>query len=324
MPAELDLARLPPMRPPGPEVYRQKFLTGNLPRVWAIASNGAFGGAWGGRTIATARAAALASCARKGGTDCAPFAEDLDLVGPAAAPAARAPAAPVLAMDHAAFLADARFFWFGPPAARGVIVWGHGYGGYADDERGFQPPAFLRPLNNAGFDVLRFDRDPQWDGDADTTEQWLRTGLAALRTRGWRMIVAGGQSRGGWNALQLLDSPGSAEAIITTSAARFGRDAGNQILKGETMLWTLADRVPRQTTRLAYLQFKDDPFGGDEDKRARTVREMIGPKIGGLLLIDQPEGFSGHMGAYAAGFADRFAACILRFVTEPAPPQTCE
>jgi hypothetical protein len=324
-PAILDLASLPPMRPPGADLYRRHFLIAYTPRVWAVGSNGAYAGVYGGKDLATVRDKALAGCAAKGGTECAIYAQDLEVVwhgrvgtAPAAPPGA------VFAEDHAAFLPDTRFLWYGPQAARGVIVWGHGYGGALDDERGFTPPAFLRPLNNAGFDVLRFDRDPAWDSDADTTEGWLRAGLRALRQKGWRMIVAGGQSRGGWNALQLLLEPGDADVIITTSAGRFGRDPGNLILKGETMLWELANRVPKQSTRLAFLQFKDDPFAGDEDKRAGRIRDMVGPKIGALLLIDRPEGFTGHMGGYPFGFAERFGDCILRFVTEPRPAGACE
>ena len=242
--AILDTIHLPLMRSPGAEVYRDRFLIGGLPRAWAIASDGSNGGQWGSGTLEKVREAALKSCAAKGGTDCAIYAENLDVVWRGRPATEAAPPASLVSDRGYAFVPDARFFWHGPRVARGVIVWGHGYGGPNDDECGYQPPSFLRPLNNAGFDVVRFDRDPGWDHDVDRVVGWLRGGLGELRRMGWRIVVAGGQSRGGWNALEMLRSPGSADAIITTSAGPgTGTDPGSQILKGETMLYSLASDV---------------------------------------------------------------------------------
>lgn len=322
--AILDLGHLPPMKPSGPEGYRDRFLMGNLPRAWAIASDGSQGGQWGAGTIEKAREAALKSCAGKGGTDCAIYAENLDVVWRGRVPAARPAPATLIADRGYAFVPDARFFWRGARMARGVVVWGHGYGGAYDDERGRQPPAFLRALNNAGFDVVRFDRDPNWDQDIEQVAGWLRAGLVELRRQGWRVVVAGGQSRGGWTSLEMLRTPGVADAVVTTSAAASGQDPGNQILRGETMMYSLLSDVPKQPTRVVYIQFKEDPFGGDEDKRARRMREMVGPNVGALLLIDRPDGFKGHMGAFATGFAEKFGACIARFVMGASQSTLCD
>ena len=179
-------------------------------------------------------------------------------------------------------------------------------------------------LNNAGFDVVRFDRDPGWDHDIDQVAQWLRGGLAELRRQGWRVVVAGGQSRGGWSSLELLRTPGIADAIITTSAAASGQDAGTQILRGETMLYSLLSELPKQATRVVYIRFMDDPFAGDEEKRARRMREMVAPNVGALLLIDRPDGFSGHGGAYRPGSAEKFGVGIARFVMEASRPARCD
>ncbi len=68
------------MKPSGLEVYRDRFLMANLPRAWAIASDGSAGGQGAGGTIEKTREAALKSCVDKGGTDCAIYAENLDVV----------------------------------------------------------------------------------------------------------------------------------------------------------------------------------------------------------------------------------------------------
>jgi len=41
--------------------------------------------------------------------------------------------------------------------------------------------------------------------------------------------------------------------------------------------------------------------------------ERLRGRLGGLLILDQPEGFSGHYGGTTALFATRYAQCLLRF-----------
>ena len=51
--------------------------------------------------------------------------------------------------------------------------------------------------------------------------------------------------------------------------------------------------------------------------------ERLRPRLGALLLIDRPEGFSGHFGGNTALFASRYGACLVRFVVDPKPPAAC-
>src|SRR5208337_3231457 len=97
-------------------------------------------------------------------------------------------------------------------------VWGHGKAPGGQDLSADQPQSYVRAFNNAGFDVVRFARAPATDY-ADSAEGWLREALPKLRARGWRMLVVGGQSRGGWNSLQMLDTPGLADAVVAVSPA---------------------------------------------------------------------------------------------------------
>ncbi len=153
----------------------------------------------GTASIEATRERALDSCTRKGASDCRLYAENLTVSGGdhASSSPAIAPATLITGSGYA-FVPDDRFLWYEASAATGIIVWGHGYAG--DDERGSQPPAFLRTLNNDGYSVVRFDREPGEDIWVDRQTQHLRDGLIELRRRGWKRIVAGGQSRGGWNA----------------------------------------------------------------------------------------------------------------------------
>lgn len=316
----LDLALLPPMKPGGAAAYRDRFLLGNLPRAMAIASNGAFGARWDAPSLEAAKDTALKNCASNGGTDCAIYAENLDVVWKGRAAPERVVPGALLTGQHFAFVPDARYFWLPPQSARGVLVWAHGKGD--GDARGLQPQPFVRAFNNAGFDVVRFDRDPRFD-EKDDAADWLRGGLADLRKAGFRFVIAAGQSRGAWNVLQVLDKPGLADAVIAMSPAAQGADSpGWQIIEGETALWRVTNAADAPAARVVVAQFRGDPFYAEGDKRA-ALFERLRSRVGKLLLIDRPEGFEGHFGAASSQFAERYGACLLRFVTDPAPPPGC-
>jgi hypothetical protein len=319
----LDLGALPLLDPAGRQVYAQRFVLGNLPRVFAIAANGKYGAQWGAGSVEEMRDAALASCSAKGGTACAVYAEDLDVVWKGRKPAPR-PRPPGLLVGDGryGFIPDPRFFWLGPQAAAGVVVFAHGYSQSGGDPRGAQPPPYLRAFNNAGFDVVRFDRDPAWDVRRDEVADWLRAGLAELRRRGWRRIVAAGQSRGAWNILQGLDTPGIADTAIAVSPAASGLDAGRQILLGNTALWTITGDARAATTRVAFVQFLDDPYYTDAERRVDTIGRLR-DRVADLLVIDRPDGITGHSGGNTSVFAERFGACLLRFATAPRPQAAC-
>lgn len=324
-PAVLDLAALPPLTPAGRESYEQHFLLGNLPRAFAISSNGLHGGRWGARSAEEARSAALKSCADKGGTNCAIYAEDLDVVWPGRPHIARArPPGPLLAGEGWGFEPDDRYFWQGPAAARGVVVYAHGYSGSAHEVQsgGLQPPPYIRAFNNAGFDVVRFAREWSHDARKDEMAQHLRDGLRDLRRRGWKAVVAAGQSRGAWNTLQALDTPDIADAAIVVSPAANGTDFGSQALLGNPALWIIVHDVPATRTRVAFVQFRDDPYYSSGDQRVSTLRGLQG-KAAALLIIDRPEGLIGHGGGGTAAFAERYGGCLLRFATAPVPPTGC-
>ncbi len=296
------------------------FLLMNLPRAFALAADGKFGWHGGSGTIEAVRAQALQSCADKGGVGCAVYAEDLRVVWAGRAPGELAAVpGPLIQTGEYAFVPDPRFIWHGPRAARGVYVWGHGKAYGAQDLRGLQPPPYVRAFNNAGFDVVRFDREPSGDY-ANAAETWLRQGLVTLRRQGWRQVIVGGQSRGAWNSLQMLDTPGLADAVIAISPANFGGPSGSDN-GGELYGITHAAAAP--AARVAVAQFKGDIYVTDLDRRAGQLRDALPPRVAAFLLIDQPPGITGHGGGNSAAFALRYADCLLHFVIDPTPPSSC-
>ena len=143
-----------------------------------------------------------------------------------------------------------------------------------------------------------------------------------MRKRGYRRIVVGGQSRGGWNSLQMLTHPGLADAVIAVSpSAHSERGASNLIAQYDDLRRIFDDALP-QPTRVAFIQFEADPYASDLAARASLV-ERQRPKLGGLLVIDRPSGFTGHYGGNTAKFALSYGDCLRHFVLDSDAPKAC-
>lgn len=313
----LDVAAVPYVQEVGRASY-QAFLLMNEPRAFAVGPHGGYGWQTGG-TIETARAKALESCARKDDTACEIYAEDLQVVWHGRAPVALAvPPSPLVQTRDFALVPDARFIWHGPQAARGVFVWGHGVkSGF--DYRGLQPQSHVRAFNNAGFDIVRFDRAPFADQYADDAADFLRGGLARLRRDGWRMVVVGGQSRGAWNSLQMLDTAGLADAVVAISPASFNGTHARQAAD----LHRILAAATGPSVRVVVVQFEGDVYVQDFAERAADLNGTLRGRVGSVLVIDRPPGLTGHGAGESGAFARGYGPCILRFVTAPVPPADC-
>jgi hypothetical protein len=317
----LDVGAVPGLDMQGRTEYA-RFLIANLPRAFAVSTNGRAGWAGPAPSLDVARSVALQRCSLVGGAGCAVYAENLDVLWQGRAPQTKAPPGPLVGTGNYAFVPDDRFFWRGPAAAAGVYVWSHGKGPAWDtDNRGLQPQAHVRPFNNAGYDVVRFDRAPLAD-DPNRATAWLAEGLAMLRAMGYRRIVAGGESRGGWTSLQMIDAGGAADVVIAVSPAAHGLGGSGLHLAQEDDLDRILREANAPALRLAVVQFAADPYALDPDDRAAALK-ALGPRLGALLLLDRPAGFVGHAAASTEGFAERYGACLLRFASDPSPPAAC-
>ncbi len=314
----LDAPAVPGVDAPGRAAYAEWLLT-NTPRVFAIGSNGRTGWYSGGKLLEDARGRAVQLCTDHGGTACRAYAEDLAVVWPGREWRPAPAPGPLVDTINYGFVPDERFLWHGPAAARGVVVWSHGQGGRDVDSRGLQPPPLLRPFNDAGFDVVRFDRAPMVDNPVRAAG-WLRDELAVLRRSGYRSIVAAGQSRGAWTSLQVLDTPGLADVVLALSPAAHGSGGSTNLTAQDDDLRALvADAAPSRT-RVAVAQFSADPFMSDAEIRAQLIRRLQG-REGALLLIDRPAGFSGHFAGVGSAFGRAFGACLLQFAMGAVCPQ---
>ncbi len=299
----LDVKAVPRLSEAGRVDYA-RFLGTNLPRAFAVGGVSAFGWFGGKGTAEVVQKAALDGCAAQGATDCRLYATDLTVVGQPPLPG---PPPAIVSTWNYSVEPDARYFWHGPAAAAGVYVWAHGSGA----PHGTQPQPHVRAFNNAGYDVIRFDREANAD-ERVRAGGWLADALRDLRGRGYRRVVVGGQSRGAWNGLMMLGTASLADVVIAVSPAAHGSGGSTNLsAQFDDLRALVADARPSRT-RVAFVQFARDAFAGDPVGR-RALIDRLRPSVGGLLVIDQPPGIEGHGGGNTALFGEQFGACLLRF-----------
>lgn len=312
MPAALSLSQVD-------RASVERFLRMPVPRVLALGPNGAVDWHSRGGTAEETERRALENCQRRtNGVPCQVAVRDLAVVLPGHTWTPPEPPDDMrLSSWHHETVPDARFIWWGPERARGVLVWAHGFAGRSVDIRGGQPQGWTRHFNNAGYDIWRFDRHPNTD-DAHRAAGWLSADLIELRRRGYRHVVMAGQSRGGWNTLMALDTPGLADVHIAIAP---GVNADPLRLLDD-LRTVIASAVGAPRARLAIVNFRDDRIDSDPERRGMLFREL-GARASAFLFIDRPEQPTGHGGGATTTFNDRFGACLLRFATAPQPPATC-
>ncbi|MCB4823399.1 alpha/beta fold hydrolase [Roseicella aerolata] len=315
----LDIAAVPHLGREGREDYAS-FLLQATPRAFALSPEGAWGWAAALPTAAATEARALELCASWGGGGCRIYARDLAVVWPGreSPPPPVPDATPIKAGPGWTLVPDGRFLWQGPQAARGAYVWAHGRAAGGQDSRGSQPQPHVRVFNNEGYDVLRFDRAPATD-ETDIAADWLRNALQVLRAQGYARIVMGGQSRGAWNALQVLDTPGLVDGVVAIAPAAHGARGSPAWAWALEDLQRIVTAARSPTARVVVANFAQDEFDPDPGGRATLFRSLATPKIGSLLFLDRPNGLVGHGAGADWRFTQSYGECLLHFIERQAP-----
>lgn len=287
------------------------------PAAFALARDAAGRATWGyaggAADMATAEAVALERCRRGLGTlraECRILARDATLAnGEGVAPAEG---------SLGPFRWSPLHLRRGAAAARGVVIWGHGYAGPDRDLRRTPTPGFLGILNDAGWDILRFDRHPG-DDSLYAALPRLLAGLPAVREAGYRQIILGGQSRGGWQAmLAAAQVPGQVAAVIATAPAAHGEaEHGNTLAAGLEDFRRLLAGLPNAGPRLAVALFDGDGFDPAPAERAAMLDALAGTRAAPTLVLWPDQDIRGHNGAGDWRFPRRFGACLLGLVAAP-------
>ncbi|MBR0667026.1 hypothetical protein GXW71_21880 [Roseomonas hellenica] len=216
------------------------------------------------------------------------------------------------------FRASPMHWRFGPQRAAGVVVWGHGYNGRDRDNRSSAAPGFLSVLNDAGWDILRYDRDPAQD-ELQATLPRLVAALPLLRQSGYARVVIAGQSRGGWQALLAAAArPEAVDAVIATAPAAHGemRRSAASATAIEDFGRLLAG-LPRGRLRIGVVLLDDDDYDPDVVRRGAAVETTAETRLAPTLLLRPAAPVRGHDGVAEAGFTTRYAGCLLSLIQAP-------
>lgn len=292
---------------------------GGLPHAaFAVAREAETGrSAWGWVSAAAssdaAEAAALERCRRALGTlkaECRVIARDGAIEG-----------APPIAPQQGSL---GPFRWSplhlrrGPAAARGALIWGHGYGGPQRDNRNRPTPGLVSLLNDAGWDVLRFDRDPAEDA-LFTSLPRLVDGLGAVREAGYRAIVLGGQSRGAWQALMAAsERPEGVQAVIAAAPGAHGEaERPNNLPAALEDFRRLIAGLGAEAPRLLVALFEGDAFDPDPAARAAAIEALARDRAAPTLVLWPAQDIGGHAGIADWRFTRLFGGCVLTLVQAP-------
>ncbi len=207
-------------------------------------------------------------------------------------------------------------FHRGPAGALGVVIWGHAYGGSERDLRRAPTPGFLSALNNAGYDIYRFDRHPG-DDALHHSLPLLLAGLPAMR--GYARVILAGQSRGGWQALlAAAQAPTLVDGVIATAPAAHGEVGGEErpALALEDFRRQLMG-LPGGSSRVLFAVFDEDEYDPGPGNRAGMVAAAAAARPAPMLAIWPHPPLRGHSGAFDWRFTRDFAACVLTFFQAP-------
>lgn len=234
-------------------------------------------------------------------------------------PARPGPAFQPVERDIGPFRTAPLMFRHGPQGAEGVVIWSHGYGGPTLDQRRRSAPGVLAQLNDAGWDVMRFDRDPA-DDLLPAATATLRRGLPLLREAGYRRIVLAGQSRGAWQSILIAaERPELVHAVLAFAPAAHGETNGRNILvEGLGDFRRLLAGLPPDGPRLAVAVFIEDPFDPNPAARAAMVAELAEQRTAPTLALFPEPPIRGHGGVQNWRFTRGQGPCLVTLVQAPA------
>lgn len=312
-----DAARLPQMDEACHARYRE-FLLGNFPRAFAMGMEPKDCGlGTGAATTHGAKEEALKQC----GTYtrmCSIVAVDFDITMPHRVTLfTPGPRPATVTGDGWQLAADSQFLYRGAGPAKGAVLYLHDLG-LAASARHARVSPLARPFNNDGWDVWRFDPDIKRDADYAWTQAATRAAIRELRAMQYRRIIVIGQSRGGWQALDLLQTPGVVEAVIAANPILPAADPLRRAAQtpGE-QLAQLLSKIPSQPTRMVLLENPSQPPELAQGKLEAFTAFGTAKSISTLALTGADS--RGRLVGDDEHFNRVRGACIHQFVAESGP-----
>lgn len=219
----------------------------------------------------------------------------------------------------------------GPPGvARGpktVFYYMHGFDGRARAHPPL-PEYFVSEIQaTRGWDVIDgayprtgVDAIRRFGGSNWGAAEFVARRLKELKAQGYQRIYVGGQSWGGWNALDLATMSGlplDGVALVVPACCGWrptGANADDPNYANNKFYFDQEIRNVRYPTVGVF--FLDDEY--EPADRGKGAAEALAKNGVPNLMIDHPPGFSGHGSAWFPVFDYEYRPCIVAFFVKPA------
>jgi hypothetical protein len=200
----------------------------------------------------------------------------------------------------------------GPDRANGLFVYFH-----AQSHDALELPIailFIEMAKVAQWDILRVNR--LLDLDEESLDgrilEVVADEIGRARQAGYKQIIVGGVSRGGWLALLAAALPGVDAAI--------GLAPGTTTLERQELERTrdvLAQKLAgAKAKRIAAFFFDGDPREAVDERRSAVVRRALQSTGSRYMIVDRPADLYGHAAAGSGRVVRRYRDCLLQFVQD--------
>ncbi|MBL8703007.1 MAG: hypothetical protein JNK67_31780 [Alphaproteobacteria bacterium] len=207
----------------------------------------------------------------------------------------------------------------GPAEARGIVLWSHGVSG-TKPQYGGSPPRTIRRLADAGWDVVKIQRNPSYENT------WTNAGLRHVadlvkraddaKAAGYKRVIAAGQSYGGAISIEASGRTDAIETVIAFAPGH-GSDAAT------TSHMRLFDNLTEQLAGALRAAKAGRIVVAAAGRDALHPHELRGPKLRAALeseprrrfvLFDETMPLDGHAAAYAPEFDAWYGGCLAWFI----------
>ncbi|MGQ0662132.1 MAG: hypothetical protein ACT4P2_00825 [Pseudomonadota bacterium] len=296
----------------GQRYFEERFPLAGFHRAFAVSGSGKWAAWLGASSLEDAKQRALANCQKDSPAPCALYAVNGYVVwgkNPDDIPL-RSPSAP----NVGRFIASDYYPVRGPQAAKGVVIWSHGYRSGVDATK-TQPHGYVSRFHAAGWDIYRYNRE--WVNQIHIDIQGMVDSVAAAKAVGYAKVILAGQSQGAWTSLEALARGADADGVIATAPARHGAPPSSAARSDFRQLLRAIRSRNAANIPLVITLFQNDDF--EPGGRFADVAELLVGSTIPSYFIDRPADLPGHGAGANLRFNDRFGPCIFRFVTQ-APP----
>jgi hypothetical protein len=201
----------------------------------------------------------------------------------------------------------------GPERAQAVLVYFHGRAPW-DVTKNPIMGIFIEMARVAEWDVLRINRNFlfDWERYDDGILRFVADRVADLRRDGYKKVIVGGGSGGGWLSLLASALPGIDAALAFAPGTTSGR---KELLRTGRKLGRIL--AGAKAPRIAVFFFEGDFLEEEvEIRRSYMIRGGLEKTASTFMIVDHPPDLYGHQAMGTGRIVRRYRDCLLRLVRD--------